>query len=140
MIPRIIQLLPASLADPDSADAEQILVDDMEAYAATRSRLMEAYERQKSTNSRLEQLKALQQLLGPYKDPQKSIQPNLVTRNGELGKELDRMRVLLARVTGAIQQQNMSGHTKNKASESVNGHKSRATTEREKLDAIMDMT
>lgn len=38
----------------------------------------------------------------PLRDPQVNIQPNLVTRDGELGKELDRMRILLARVAGRI--------------------------------------
>jgi hypothetical protein len=35
-------------------------------------------------------------------EPQTNVQPNLVTRDGELSQELDRMRVLMARVTGRV--------------------------------------
>ena len=37
------------------------------------------------------------------KNPQQSIQANLVSREGELGKELDKMRMLLARVAGRVE-------------------------------------
>lgn len=43
-------------------------------------------------------MKQLRQLLEPFQDPQENIQPNLVTKDGELSKELERMKVLLARV------------------------------------------
>lgn len=51
----------------------------------------------------------MQRLLGPFKDPQKDIQPNLVTRDGELVQELEKMRMLAARVGGRISQQKQ-GH------------------------------
>lgn len=34
-----------------------------------------------------------------------AIQPNLVTRDGELAQELEKMRMLMARVSGRISQQ-----------------------------------
>lgn len=43
-------------------------------------------------------MRQLRQLLEPFQDPQEDIQPNLVTKDGELSKELERMKVLLARV------------------------------------------
>ena len=45
----------------------------------------------------------LQQLLHPFKSPQATVQPNLVTKDGELGRELDRMRILLAKTIGKIE-------------------------------------
>jgi hypothetical protein len=47
----------------------------------------------------------MQRLLGPFKDPQNDIQPNLVTRDGELVQELEKMRMLAARVGGRVSQQ-----------------------------------
>jgi len=43
-------------------------------------------------------------LLEPFKDPQTNIQPNLVTRDGQLGEELDRMRMLVAKISGRIEE------------------------------------
>lgn len=43
-------------------------------------------------------MKQLRDYLKPFKDAQENIQPNLVTKDGELSKELERMKVLLARV------------------------------------------
>jgi len=43
-------------------------------------------------------MKQLRDYLKPFKDAQENIQPNLVTKGGELSKELERMKVLLARV------------------------------------------
>lgn len=40
-------------------------------------------------------------LLGPFNG---NVQENLVTRNGEVEKELERMRVLLVRVAGRVAQ------------------------------------
>ena len=47
---------------------------------------------------KLTQLKQLQQLLQPFQEAEKNIQPNLVTKDGELAMELERMKVLIARV------------------------------------------
>jgi hypothetical protein len=51
---------------------------------------------------RLARYEQLKKLIEPFEEPQKNVQPNLVTRDGELSQELDRMRVLLARVTGRV--------------------------------------
>ena len=85
------------------------------------------------------------------------MQPNLVTRNGDLGKELDRMRVLIARVTAAVaakQQANENG-TNGEGRDGdldvgmsgdveVNSYPPNAdhtfSSEEEKLSRILDMT
>jgi hypothetical protein len=55
-------------------------------------------------NQRLAQYKQLETLIEPLKDPQANIQPNLITRDGELVQEIDRMRMLVARVAGRVNQ------------------------------------
>jgi hypothetical protein len=62
-------------------------------------------EQRQQRQRRLDQLRHMQRLLGPFKDPQKGIQPNLVTKDGELVQELEKMRMLAARVGGRISQQ-----------------------------------
>lgn len=48
------------------------------------------------------QYKHLRELLGPYEAPRDSIQPNLVMRGGELVGEVEKMRMLVARVSGRL--------------------------------------
>jgi hypothetical protein len=38
-----------------------------------------------------------------FKNPTETIQPNLCTKNGEIEQELEKMRMLLARVVGRIE-------------------------------------
>ena len=44
----------------------------------------------------------MKELLSPLEEPKVNVQHNLVTRDGELGKELERMKILLARVGGKL--------------------------------------
>jgi len=41
--------------------------------------------------------------LAPFENARENVQPNLAGRDGELGRELERMRVLLARVSARIE-------------------------------------
>lgn len=74
----------------------------------------------------------MQQLLEPFREPQKNIQPNLVTRDGELVQELDKMRMLVARVGGRVEQ----GKKKLGAQEQDKPYLGCD----QKLDALLDMT
>lgn len=75
----------------------------------------------------------MQELLEPFTEPQKNIQPNLVTREGELAQELERMRRLVARVGARVSQ----GKRKRDDYES-NAPYSLGTEQ--KLEALLDMT
>lgn len=44
------------------------------------------------------QYKLLHQLVAPFDNARENVQPNLATKDGELGKELDKMKVLIAMV------------------------------------------
>ncbi|KAJ5901975.1 hypothetical protein N7495_002503 [Penicillium taxi] len=73
-------------------------------YQDLRERLASLDQERQKRRQRLEQIEFLQRLLEPFKNPQQDIQPNLVTRDGELVQELEKMRMLVARVGGRIAQ------------------------------------
>lgn len=71
-------------------------------YKALYERLVALDNRRQEQRKRLAQYKQLETLLEPFKNPQENIQPNLVTRDGELIREIDRMRMLVARVAERV--------------------------------------
>jgi DNA-binding SARP family transcriptional activator len=80
------------------------LINRHNRYQQLRARLLELDLQRQKQQRCLAQYKQLEVLLTAFKDPSKNIQPNLVTRDGELGQELDRMRMLVARVAGRVGQ------------------------------------
>ncbi|KAI9878051.1 MAG: hypothetical protein M1830_002066 [Pleopsidium flavum] len=72
-------------------------------YQQLQARLVALNAQRQTQKHKLAQYRQLQQMLEPFKNPQVDIQPNLVTRDGELEKELDRMRILIARVSNGMQ-------------------------------------
>lgn len=102
-------------------------------YAELFARLTELDARRKKQQQRLAQYKQLKSLLEPFQDPQNSIQPNLVTRDSELGEELDRMRILVATASSRIEEGSLQNESQEQeALESADPEK--------KLAAILDMT
>ncbi|KAL2006401.1 hypothetical protein VTN00DRAFT_9069 [Thermoascus crustaceus] len=89
---------------PEEWEDENASEEDKLRYQQLRARLVELDSQRQQQRRRLAQYKQLQTLLEPFKDPQKNVQPNLITRDGELGQELDRMRMLVARVAGRVGQ------------------------------------
>lgn len=67
-------------------------------YKQLQARLSALNEQRQAQQKKLAQYKHLQSLLEPFRNPQENIQPNLVTKDGELSKELDRMKLLMARM------------------------------------------
>jgi len=78
----------------------------------------------------------LQTLLEPLVDPQANVQPNLVTRDGELSIELHRMRVLIARVAARVSEMDRLP----KAQKVAAPRPGTVQTDRQKLASIMEMT
>jgi len=72
-------------------------------YQQLQARLVALNAQRQTQKHKLAQYRQLQRLLEPFKHPQADIQPNLVTKDGELGKELDKMRILIARVSNGMQ-------------------------------------
>lgn len=73
-------------------------------YSELVSRLHELNERKKQAESTVARLQQMRDLLDPFQADEegRGLQENLVTRDGEVEKELERMRMLLARVGGRV--------------------------------------
>lgn len=80
-------------------------------YQHLRDRLVSLDQQRQQRQRRLDQLQHLHRLLEPFNNPQEDIQPNLVTRDGDLAQELEKMRMLVARVGARIAQQKPVGQT-----------------------------
>ncbi|KAJ0425898.1 kinetochore Sim4 complex subunit Fta4 [Aspergillus carlsbadensis] len=91
-----ITQLPGELYDQSASEEDQLR------YKRLRERLASLDSLRQQRQRRLDQLRQLQRLLGPFHEPQDNVQPNLVTRDGELVRELEKMRMLVARVSGRI--------------------------------------
>jgi hypothetical protein len=105
-----------------------------EEYRQLRQRLAGLDEQRNKCQERLSRYKHLQMLVGPLKDPRTNVQPNLVTRDGELASELERTRVLLARVISRAG----NGGYKGEGEESMDLDAPPALTGKEKLKTILD--
>lgn len=73
-------------------------------YADAISRLTALNDERKEVKRRVERLRRLKSVIDPLqtKDGASGIQENLITRNGEVEKELEKMRMLLVRVAGRV--------------------------------------
>lgn len=101
-------------------------------YQQIRKDLVDGDQRRQEKQQYLEQLRHLQRLTEPFKDPQNHVQPNLVTRDGELIQELEKMRMLVARVGGRIAQQKKDIDPHENLEHLLPGSK-------RKLDALLDL-
>ena len=106
-----VERLPEEYADSKimAVEGEEEDAEEARQYQELRELLIELIRKRDKQNARLEQYKHLQSMLAPFENAQENVQPNLVTRDGELGKELERMRVLLARVTGRVEEMKSRG-------------------------------
>ena len=109
------------------------LADDAR-YGQLRQRLRDLDSRRQQRQRRLDQLQHLQKLLGPFREPQKTVQPNLVTRDGELVQELEKLRILAARVGGRIRQ------SKRKRDVFENDDTPYSFGSERKMDALLELT
>lgn len=73
-------------------------------YSELVSRLKECHERKKQAERSVARLRQMKDLLEPFQadGEGRGVQENLITRGGEVEKELERMRMLLARVSGRV--------------------------------------
>ncbi|KAI9643777.1 hypothetical protein NHQ30_007126 [Ciborinia camelliae] len=85
-----------------SEEAETRAPTQAAKYKELQSKLMELNEKRRAAKERLEQFKTAKKLLEPFDEAEKNVQENLVTKNGEVEKELERMRMLMLRVERGI--------------------------------------
>ncbi|BDD59809.1 hypothetical protein MAP00_004996 [Monascus purpureus] len=120
-----ISRLPIDIEDQNETGEE------ISRYRHLRQRLIDLDNRRQQRRQRLCQFQELQRLLEPFKNPRENIQPNLVTRDGELFRELDKMRMLAARVGGRINQRKRKS----------NGHEIKPLQGfDQRLEALLEMT
>ena len=85
-----------------SPEAETKAPEEAARYKELQARLVELNERRKVARERVEQYRAVKKLLEPFEGEDAGVQENLVTRNGEVESELERMRMLMLRVERGI--------------------------------------
>jgi beta-glucosidase-like glycosyl hydrolase len=92
--------LPETWEDEDEAANSP---EQARQYAAKVQQLKELNERRASLRRKVADMKLLKEKLAPFENPKENVQQNLVTKNGEMERELEKMRMLLARVKGRLE-------------------------------------
>ncbi|KAI1336483.1 kinetochore Sim4 complex subunit Fta4 [Xylariaceae sp. FL0016] len=127
-----IASLPAEWASHDAAEAAARPLEARR-YAELQPMLASLSARRREARQRVERLRRMRDMLAPFAD---GVQENLVTRNGEVEKELERMRVLLVRVAGRVAQLPDTAHeeggTRDQVMEDVD------VAEREKVERLLE--
>lgn len=108
---RIISTLPQTWSAAHPKQAEQH-PPEAKRYEDLVSSLTSLSARREQARQRAERLRKMKGLLQPFDDGAtqdksgggSNVQQNLVTRNGDVEKELERMRMLLVRVSGRLAQ------------------------------------
>lgn len=98
----IVEGLPEELEELTMNDDQVVSGEDAERYALLRRKLGAAIRRRDEQRGRLEGYRVLREVIGGLEAARENVQPNLMTRDGELGRELERMRVLCARVAARV--------------------------------------
>lgn len=91
-----IAALPAQWNGVDEEDEASVQ------YVELVERLQTLDELRTELRKKVETYRALREAMQPFVNPRDDVQQNLCTKNGELELELERMRTLLARVTGRM--------------------------------------
>ncbi|KAK9463694.1 kinetochore Sim4 complex subunit Fta4 [Lipomyces oligophaga] len=95
--PDTIEQLPETWEElSGSSQAEN--ADDLERYLLLRDQLLTLASALRASRRRAAQLDELHRLVEQFRDPVSNVQPNLISRDGAIERELTRMRVLLARL------------------------------------------
>lgn len=95
-----IETLPATW--PSDRDTEAFPLEATR-YADTVRQLTDLSQQRKDLRQRVERLRSLQKTVESFKTTEGAgVQENLVTRDGPVEKELEKMRFLLARVAGRV--------------------------------------
>lgn len=67
------------------------------------ARLKGLNEKRRELKERVARYKALEEGLAPFENVKENVQENLCTRDGEVEAELQKMRLLMARVKGRLE-------------------------------------
>ena len=100
-------------------------------YKQLRARLVALSEARTVQRVELAQAEGLRELLRPFNRARENVQPNLVTMDEELAREVERMKVLVARV-----RDKMRGWER---ARNMNGDEVESVDARGKIDAILEV-
>ncbi|KAK1831578.1 kinetochore Sim4 complex subunit Fta4 [Podospora conica] len=100
---KIITALPPSWTTVSAAQADEFPAE-AKRYADAVAELQALDARREEARARVVRLQRMKGLLEPFEEAAETVQGNLVTRNGEVEAEMQRMRMLLARVGGRVGQ------------------------------------
>ena len=87
----------------DSWDGDEEDENGRARYQELTETLKSLDERRKAIREKVAGYKRLKEMLEPFERATETVQPNLVARDGELEKELEKMRLLVARVRGRVE-------------------------------------
>jgi hypothetical protein len=87
----------------DSWDGDEDDEDSRARYQELTETLKGLDERRQAVREKVAGYKRLREMLEPFERATETVQPNLVARDGELEKELEKMRLLVARVRGRVE-------------------------------------
>lgn len=131
----VVEGLPMDLRELRIYPNQALSGEDAKRYAALRTRLVEAARRRDAQRRRVEGYRGLKKLVEPLESARENVQPNLVTKDGELSRELDRMRVLCARVAAGVGDVQVQVQVQEEGKGLGEG-----VGQRERLRAAMDLT
>ncbi|KAJ9480961.1 hypothetical protein VN97_g12552 [Penicillium thymicola] len=117
---------------PVTFESQEASEEEHTRYRELRERLASLDSQRQQRQRRLDQLQHLRRLVEPFRDPKNDIQSNLITKDGELVQELEKMRMLVASVGGRIAQQKRSSGVLENYDYSLPGSG-------ERLEALLDM-
>jgi hypothetical protein len=97
----VIVALPPTWLTESEAEEHPL---ETKRYSELAARLLLLNDRRKEVLERVERLRRMDALLDPFRSDSlgQGVQENLITREGEIERELQKMRVLLARVGGRV--------------------------------------
>ena len=107
--PEAIAALPAEWPEPPDTTAPHARASTLETfdcgarYGKLRARLVALAEKREACRRAAARAKALRELAGGLREPGVNVQGSLVTRDGELRRELERLVVLCARLKGKVE-------------------------------------
>jgi hypothetical protein len=94
----VIEKLPEEWSE----EAETRAPEEAAKYKELQTKLVGLNERRKAAREKVEQYRAAKRLLEPFEGENAGLQENLITKNGQVEKELERMRMLMLRVERGI--------------------------------------
>lgn len=117
--------MPEVWDEPEEADR---LPEEAARYVELAAKLKEQNARRVEMKKRIADYRKLKQELEPLDDAKENVQENLCTRNGPVEAELQKMRMLLARVKGRLETMDRSEQGRSREEVDLDGDEVKAVS------------